>query len=130
MGTLTPGLQVAASQARGMPACYLGSAQRNEGVAAGAWRGDYQLVYLTPELATRSLQRIKSLNETSVRGALHFHHSPTSSLTNRKPHKFLNRLICWTESFCNRCAMHSRIGWRQSHVHRNVRRHSEEIAAR
>ncbi len=74
-----PGPQVAASQARGMPACFLGSAQRDEGVAAGAWRGEYQLVYLTPELATRSLQRIKSLNETAVRGG------PSTYISTRQP---------------------------------------------
>lgn len=58
---------MAASNARGMPACFLGSAQHDQDVVAGAWAGEYQLVYLTPELATRSVDCIKRLNATAVR---------------------------------------------------------------
>lgn len=54
--------QVGALQARGVRACFLGSAQHDERVKADAWAGLYQLVYLTPELAAASSDRLAALH--------------------------------------------------------------------
>ena len=58
--------QVAALVSRGVRACLLGSAQPDPRVAEDAWAGKYDLVYLTPELATseRGLGRIRRLHAT------------------------------------------------------------------
>lgn len=53
--------QVSACQSRGLSACYLGSGQRDGTVAPAAWRGDYELIYITPELAANNIPRIKAL---------------------------------------------------------------------
>ena len=57
--------QVAALNAKGVRACLLGSAQADWRVREDAWTGKYQLVYLTPELATSpgGLERIRALHE-------------------------------------------------------------------
>lgn len=54
--------QVAALCAKGIRACYLGSAQSDDAVKADAWAGKYQLVYLTPELAAASAERLSALH--------------------------------------------------------------------
>lgn len=48
---------------RGVRACLLGSAQADPKVRADAWAGRYQLVYLTPELAVRSIDRLAALHQ-------------------------------------------------------------------
>lgn len=58
--------QVSACQSRGLSACYLGSGQRDGTVAPAAWRGDFELVYITPELAANNISRIKSLQASQV----------------------------------------------------------------
>ena len=57
--------QVSALNAKGVRACLLGSAQADWRVREDAWTGKYQLVYLTPELATSpgGLERIRALHE-------------------------------------------------------------------
>jgi superfamily II DNA helicase RecQ len=47
---------------RGVRACLLGSAQLERGVTERAWAGDYQLVYMTPEVAVASLARLAALH--------------------------------------------------------------------
>ena len=58
--------QVSACQARGLRACYLGSGQRDATVAPAAWRGEYELIYITPELAAHNVDRIKALQASQV----------------------------------------------------------------
>lgn len=58
---------MSACQSRGLSACYLGSGQRDATVAPAAWRGDFELVYITPELAAHNVPRIKSLQSSVVR---------------------------------------------------------------
>jgi len=53
--------QVSALQARGVAACFLGSAQRDDAVTAGAWAGEYALVYITPEQARLAVGRLQAL---------------------------------------------------------------------
>jgi RecQ family ATP-dependent DNA helicase len=53
--------QVSALQARRISACFLGSAQADSQVVADAWAGRYSFVYMTPELAVRSADRLASL---------------------------------------------------------------------
>ena len=43
-------LQVANLSARGLAACYIAGDQGDEGVKNGVTRGDYQLVFFTPEM--------------------------------------------------------------------------------
>jgi superfamily II DNA helicase RecQ len=57
---------VSACQSRGLQACYLGSGQHDATVAPAAWRGEYQLVYITPELAAHNADRIKALQASQV----------------------------------------------------------------
>jgi ATP-dependent DNA helicase RecQ len=56
--------QVMALQAKGISACYLGSAQTDASVVAGAWRGDYSFIYLTPELAVSHAAALRELRDT------------------------------------------------------------------
>ena len=53
--------QVEALQARGVAACYLGSAQADAGVTARAWAGDYAVVYITPESVMAEVGRLQAL---------------------------------------------------------------------
>lgn len=55
--------QVAALVSKGVRACMLGSAQTDPRVGADAWAGKYQIVYLTPELALRSMDRLAALQK-------------------------------------------------------------------
>lgn len=57
---------MSACQARGLRACYLGSGQRDATVAPAAWRGEYELVYITPELAAHNADCIKALQASQV----------------------------------------------------------------
>ena len=43
-------LQVASLSTRGLKACHVTSEQDDENVKAGVLRGDYQVVYFTPEM--------------------------------------------------------------------------------
>jgi hypothetical protein len=61
--------QVAALQARGLPACYLGSAQGNVQVKEDAWAGRFMYVYMTPELAVHSTDRLLALHAAQAREA-------------------------------------------------------------
>ncbi|KAL6762387.1 hypothetical protein V8C86DRAFT_665973 [Haematococcus lacustris] len=54
--------QVAALTARGISAAFLGSAQSSSAVKAGAWRGDYSFIYLTPELAMNAQPQLQALH--------------------------------------------------------------------
>jgi ATP-dependent DNA helicase RecQ len=54
--------QVRALRDRGIRACMLGSAQADPRVAEDAWRGAYDIVYMTPELAVASCERLSSLH--------------------------------------------------------------------
>ncbi|MEW5298653.1 MAG: hypothetical protein WDW36_001748 [Sanguina aurantia] len=55
--------QVAALNARGISAAFLGSAQSDWRVTRDAWAGGYRFVYLTPELAGTSLDRLTELHQ-------------------------------------------------------------------
>ena len=57
---------MSACQTRGLNACYLGSGQHDAAVAPAAWRGEYELVYVTPELAAHNAHRIKTLQASHV----------------------------------------------------------------
>jgi ATP-dependent DNA helicase RecQ len=54
--------QVQALVKRGVRACLLGSAQRDPRVAADAWAGRYELVYVTPETALANVPRLAALH--------------------------------------------------------------------
>eukprot|EP00798_Chlamydomonas_sp_ICE-L_P031836 gene31836-7042_t len=54
--------QVSALTARGIKACFLGSAQSKANVRSDAFAGKYQLVYMTPELAVNALKELASLH--------------------------------------------------------------------
>ena len=64
-----PPHQVLALEAKGVSACYLGSAQRSRDVADAAWAGHYSFIYVTPELAAVSLPRLQALAASGVRMA-------------------------------------------------------------
>lgn len=55
--------QVMALEARGLRACYLGSAQMDPMVEADAWAGRYQFIYITPELAMSRMDSLASLRD-------------------------------------------------------------------
>ncbi|KAG2446096.1 hypothetical protein HXX76_000696 [Chlamydomonas incerta] len=55
--------QVAALNARGVTAAFLGSAQSSRQVKDDAWAGAYQFVYMTPELACSSGAALAALHE-------------------------------------------------------------------
>ncbi len=55
--------QVQALNAREIPACFLGSAQSSQRVKDDAWAGRYLVVYMTPELAISSKERLAQLNQ-------------------------------------------------------------------
>ncbi|MEW5308661.1 MAG: hypothetical protein WDW38_000600 [Sanguina aurantia] len=57
--------QVAALNARGISAAFLGSAQSDWRVKKDAWEGKYKFVYLTPELAVMSLDRLTQLHQAN-----------------------------------------------------------------
>eukprot|EP00887_Chlorella_sp_A99_P003535 scaffold7.g3535.t1 len=54
--------QVLGLTARGIRACFLGSAQTSAAVTADAWAGRYQFIYLTPELAVSAVVRLQQLH--------------------------------------------------------------------
>eukprot|EP00882_Tetradesmus_deserticola_P033692 GHRQ01038510.1.p3 GENE.GHRQ01038510.1~~GHRQ01038510.1.p3 ORF type:complete len:125 (+),score=36.14 GHRQ01038510.1:1606-1980(+) len=56
--------QVAALTARGVSAAFLGSAQSSAEVKRKAWAGEYQLLYITPELATNNTAALQQLHAT------------------------------------------------------------------
>ncbi|WIA16435.1 hypothetical protein OEZ85_013122 [Tetradesmus obliquus] len=56
--------QVAALTARGVSAAFLGSAQSSAEVKRKAWAGEYQLLYITPELATGNTAALQQLHAT------------------------------------------------------------------
>ena len=64
-----PPHQVLALEAKGVSACYLGSAQRSRDVADAAWAGHYSFIYVTPELAAVSVPRLQALAASGVRMA-------------------------------------------------------------
>lgn len=53
--------QVMALDARGIRACYLGSAQSDRQVEVDAWAGKYSFIYITPELAMNRLRALSDL---------------------------------------------------------------------
>ncbi|KAK9836017.1 hypothetical protein WJX81_006493 [Elliptochloris bilobata] len=55
--------QVLALNARGLSACFLGSAQRSQAVTDDAWAGKYSFVYVTPELAANAVPRLQQLRK-------------------------------------------------------------------
>ncbi|GAX75931.1 hypothetical protein CEUSTIGMA_g3374.t1 [Chlamydomonas eustigma] len=55
--------QVQALKARGIKACFLGSAQNSKEVKEAAWQGAYQLVYLTPETALACKDNLSMLQQ-------------------------------------------------------------------
>ncbi|MEW5298656.1 MAG: hypothetical protein WDW36_001750 [Sanguina aurantia] len=57
--------QVAALNARGISAAFLGSAQTDYKIKRDAWAGRYKFVYLTPELAVMSLDRLTQLHQSN-----------------------------------------------------------------
>ncbi|MEW5308659.1 MAG: hypothetical protein WDW38_000598 [Sanguina aurantia] len=57
--------QVAALNARGITAAFLGSAQSDHKIKRDAWAGKYKFVYLTPELAVMSLDRLTQLHQSN-----------------------------------------------------------------
>ena len=59
-------VQVSALTARGLKACFLGSAQTNHAVTQGAWAGEYQFIYITPELAASRLSALQQLQRDHV----------------------------------------------------------------
>jgi RecQ family ATP-dependent DNA helicase len=56
--------QVMALKAKGVSACYLGSAQTDTSVSAAAWAGDYSFIYLTPELAVNRADALRALRDS------------------------------------------------------------------
>ncbi|MEW5308662.1 MAG: hypothetical protein WDW38_000601 [Sanguina aurantia] len=58
--------QVAALNARGISAAFLGSAQLSYQVKRDAWAGKYKFVYLTPELAVLSRDKLTKLHSTGT----------------------------------------------------------------
>ncbi|PRW18345.1 putative ATP-dependent DNA helicase [Chlorella sorokiniana] len=57
--------QVMALNAKGIPACFLGTAQLSQQVKEDAWRGKYQFVYITPEMASVSIDRLRALQRAA-----------------------------------------------------------------
>lgn len=53
--------KVGALNARGLRAAFLGSAQTSSAVVSAAWAGEYDYVYLTPELANNAGERLAAL---------------------------------------------------------------------
>ncbi|KAK9817749.1 hypothetical protein WJX72_001612 [[Myrmecia] bisecta] len=53
--------QVQALQSRNIRACFLGSAQSSQQVKDEAWSGQFQVVYMTPELTATSMDRLRLL---------------------------------------------------------------------
>eukprot|EP00775_Hariotina_reticulata_P009775 gene9775-9932_t len=62
--------QVAALTARGIRAAMLGSAQTSAEVKRRAWAGEYQLIYITPELAATNITGLQQLHSTSRIGLI------------------------------------------------------------
>ena len=60
--------QVAALEAKGVGAAFLGSAQSDRAVIDAAWSGDTPLVYITPELAATAVDRLRALAESGKLG--------------------------------------------------------------
>ena len=56
--------QVGALLAKGIRACMLGSAQQSSTIKEDAWAGRYQIVYLTPELAMASCDKLAALSKS------------------------------------------------------------------
>ncbi|GAB4814000.1 hypothetical protein N2152v2_001046 [Parachlorella kessleri] len=56
--------QVLALSSKGLPACFLGSAQASQKVKDDAWAGKYLYIYMTPELAVNSGHRLRHLRDT------------------------------------------------------------------
>lgn len=59
-------VQVSALKARGVTACFLGSAQTDHAITQGAWAGDFQFIYITPELAASKLSALQQLQRDHV----------------------------------------------------------------
>jgi superfamily II DNA helicase RecQ len=55
--------QTDALRAKGVECGFLGSAQTDRAVVDAAWAGDLPLVYITPELATTAVDRLRDLAE-------------------------------------------------------------------
>lgn len=58
--------QVMALNARGIKACFLGTAQTDQRITEDAWAGKYKFIYITPELAMHRLASLSKLQ--AVRG--------------------------------------------------------------
>ena len=59
-------VQVSALTARGLKACFLGSAQTDHAITQGAWAGEFQFIYITPELAASKLSALQQLQRDHV----------------------------------------------------------------
>ena len=59
-------VQVSALTARGLTACFLGSAQTDRSITQGAWAGEFQFIYITPELAASKLSSLQQLQRDHV----------------------------------------------------------------